>query len=929
MTRWAIACALAHTTALGAQTGKVTGRVTAAATGAAVNGAMVAVEGTAVVARTDSTGSYSLYKVPFGVRFVRATRLGFAPARGEVVIRPNAEVRLDLRMTGNALNLRGVIVTADPNGRARGELGTASVIDREAIRNQMASSLSGVLELLPGVPLQAPGLDAVQQLSLRSVPVSPGGASGPAAVNPSAEQLASFGTLIVLDGVPASNNANLQSLGARGELSFATSAGGGVDLRRIPAATLDRVEVIRGIPSARWGDLTEGAVIVDTRAGAVTPEALVRADARTIEATMIGGTRIGIGQALSMNVNAARTKISPGLRNDASYRVTSEIAHRIVLGGGPTGAEAAGARAVLDTKVSAYRLYEDNPGTEVLKDVSSYSHDAGIQLSERARVRVGATMLALTGAFEDLHQSSYSQAPELRGAMPFTDRLTAGRSIGHYVEGSYIARVHVDGDPRYFYTRIEANRPMTIAGDDHDVRAGAEIRREWSTGPGYQFDVEFPPQVLFNGVQGYARPRRYDDLPAIVTTGLYVDDDFLHAFGHGISLEAQLGARADVLHRGGIGLTGAQDAALQPRVNSQLGLTPWLRLHAGGGRMAKVPSLGDLSPAPQFNDVVNVNWYANDPAERLAVLTTSVFEPSNPRLGYAYLDRVEGGFSIDFAEWGFHADVTTYQDRLSRGAGIRPEPTFLVRDHFQLTDSTTGSGHPPGIIEPASSHDTVPIIVDRRDNNLGLCGSGIEATVSTPEIPRTRTRLALQFADQKSRTTQGGSAFASSFSDFQLTDARERAPYWETVSRGGERMLLTTRLIHQQPEVGLVITGTFQHTLREIRRDFGGSDTLSWSGYVTRSGVLVPVPASERAGAQYIDLRQSRSGLLIDPQRAPPDWVFSLQVSKTMPLSGRLSFYAFNALDRIGVYGGGAVRPQLYASTRFGVEFSAPLAAQR
>ena len=35
----------------------------------------------------------------------------------------------------------------DPAGRARGELGTASVIGSEAIRNQTAASLAGILEL--------------------------------------------------------------------------------------------------------------------------------------------------------------------------------------------------------------------------------------------------------------------------------------------------------------------------------------------------------------------------------------------------------------------------------------------------------------------------------------------------------------------------------------------------------------------------------------------------------------------------------------------------------------------------------------------------------------------------------------------------------------------------------------------------------------
>ena len=58
---------------------------------------------------------------------------------------------------------------------------------------------------------------------------------------------------------------------------------------------------------------------------------------------------------------------------------------------------------------------------------------------------------------------------------------------------------------------------------------------------------------------------------------------------------------------------------------------------------------------------------------------------------------------------------------------------------------------------------------------------------------------------------------------------------------------------------------------------------------------------------------------------APPDWLFSLQVSKTLPLDGRLSFYAFNAFDRIGSYGGRTTVPRFYSPVRFGLEVTMPL----
>ena len=281
----------------------IAGRIADAVAATPLANATVSLEGLALTTISDDQGRYRLDGAPSGPQILRVIRIGYAPLRRPITVPPNGTLTVDIALARSALNLPNIVVTADPAGRARGELGTASVIGSEAIRNQTAASLAGILELIPGTVLQPPGLDGVQQFALRAVPISTGGGIGPNAGGPSAGSLASFGTQVVLDGVPISNNVNLQSLGARAELSFATAAGGGIDLRRIPAATIERVEVIRGIPSARFGDLTQGVVLVDTRAGAVAPEVRLRLDARTTEATVVGGTSLSRRQTATASLN--------------------------------------------------------------------------------------------------------------------------------------------------------------------------------------------------------------------------------------------------------------------------------------------------------------------------------------------------------------------------------------------------------------------------------------------------------------------------------------------------------------------------------------------------------------------------------------------------------------------------------------------------
>ena len=909
----------------------ITGHVIDAVKGVPVDGARVLLEGTGWGAITDTAGFYRLIGVPAGPQTLRVRRIGFAPSRKQVEVPTSGEMVVDLQMASTALKVPGITVTAEPVGRARGELGTASVIEAEAIKNQTATSLAGILELLPGQVLQAPGLDGVQQISLGAIPVSWGGAppGGANVAQPSAQNLASFGTQIVVNGVPLSNNANLQSLGPSGELTFPTSVGGGIGLRRIPASTIERVEVIRGIPSAHYGDVTNGVIIVDTHAGVVDPLLTGLYDAHTLAGSVVGGTAFGAQQTATALLDVTRTMLNPGVNDYRGLRLSGELAHRLTLGA--PAEEDSGAvaepRLVMDTRFDFYKLYDDAPGTVEEPNVGSSSRDAGLQFSERARLRLGHdSRLDLTASVEAVQQRSWSTAPEIRGEMPFTSNLDSGLAVGHFIGGAYQARVDVDGGPRDLYTRLEWTKFGEALGAAHELRAGTELRREWNAGAGYQFDIEYPPQTSFNGVQGFDRPRRFDVIPPEVTSAYYLDDRASYRVGAAGRFDVQAGFRLDLLHRGRSWFSSVRDNAFQPRLNVEYAPQPWLRLRAGAGRMAKTPALASLYPSPQYYDVVNVNWYANDPAERLAVLTTSILDPTNPSLGFSKADRAEVGLEADVPSVGMQFSLVGYLDQLNGGVGIEPQPTYLLRAHYQLSDSTTGTGVPPTIIQPPSYYDTVPALIYRKANNLTLHERGLELTATVRDIPGLQTGVQMQGAWYWNRVDKVAIEFPSGFSTFQLSQTQPRIPYWLGTPTTGQLMLLTTRLIHRQPALGLVVTFTVQYTLRSTNADLGRSDSLSWAGYMTRAGVLVPVPESERGQAQYNDLHIAR-GDIFSQTRSPTDWLLSLQVSKTLPLDGRLSVYAYNALDKIGKWGSVGESAIIYSATRFGVELWLPLAS--
>ncbi len=892
-----------------------------------VHDATITVEGTDRTARSDSLGRYTLRNVPAGPQVLLVRRLGYAPSRTPVTVPIGGTLTVDLVMATSALQLDQLIVTADRTGRARGEVGTASVIDRDAIANQIASSLQGVLELVPGVQLQPPGLDASAQFSLRALAQSSTGGAG-AVSGPGAADIAASGTLIVLDGIPLSNNANLQGIGARGEIAPAAStAGGGVDLRRIPATTLERVEVIRGIPSARWGDLTQGAIIVDTRAAAAPPEFAGRFDPRTVEGNLVGGRAFATDrQALTITGNLAETRSARTLSNASTTRGAGQIAYRMQSASERRIDDVVQPRFTFDTRLDWWQLkYESPERTDIEVGRTSFQDDHGLRLGERAHLALGGGLLEWTSALDASSQDSRETKVLSRPTTPFTDRLTEGRNVGRYIEGPYLAAYDLNGAPRLLYSRLEWARRSRGQLSTH-VRAGLEARREWNAGSGYAFDIAKPPQASpFNGTAGYDRPRTFSTIPSLATSALYVDSRFSARRGQMLA-DVQSGLRLETLHDGGW-TSGVRSAQLQPRLTARLAPRPWFRLTGGIGVVSKSPTVAQMNPAVQYYDLVNVNRFTPDPRERLAVVTTFIRDPRNPSLGPSRARKQEAGFELDGGARRGALNVVFFDDRIRGAVTLKREPSTLPRARYALADTAIGSGKPGRILDPPIGNDPVPIFLDRYTNGGTLGSRGAEFTVSLPVISQLRTRLEVSGATITTTFVTDDRNFGPSniLGDFQVDTSVHRIAYYEGVSTSAKRSLVTWRLVHHQPDLGLVITATVQQRLGESTRTLSAKDSVSFAGYLTRDGVLTPVPAARRNDTEFADLRRDRASVSSSTSTSPSDWLMTLQVAKSLANNGRLSFYFYNLTDKfLTISGGGVIRA--LPSSRFGVELTLPTA---
>ena len=246
----------------------------------------------AIGTTTDADGHYSLPNIPLGKARMRVTYLGKLPI--DTLVDVTRDMRLDFRLHDENFKIKEVVVTATSNDAGQA---TSSTISRMAMDHLQATSLSDIMSLMPGGLSTNPTLNDAQQINIRQV--------SSATAN---DDLNGLGTAIIRDGAPISNNANLSSMnptvaGSASALAGGASPSSGTDVRSISTENIESVEVIRGIPSVEYGDLTSGAVIIRTKAGREPLRIKAKANPNVYQASMGTGFDLG-GSKGALNVSA-------------------------------------------------------------------------------------------------------------------------------------------------------------------------------------------------------------------------------------------------------------------------------------------------------------------------------------------------------------------------------------------------------------------------------------------------------------------------------------------------------------------------------------------------------------------------------------------------------------------------------------------------
>ena len=593
-----------------------------------------------LVTLSDEKGRFSIANIKSGEYEYRISCLGFEEVRGKATFKGDGTDRLDVKLKPLALTLGEVTVTARQQS-----MGSKSVIGQDAIRHIQPKSVADMLQLLPGALTVNPTLNNLGQANIREI----GGNASNA-----------LGTAVILDGIPMSNDANLQAIstskaGSRSGLqsdgmSDQTTAGRGVDLRTVGADNIESVEVIRGIPGVEYGNLTSGVVIIKTKAGRSPLEVKLKADPFSKLAYVGKGFKLSHGGTVNAGVDWSQSYADVRKRYQGYDRITASAGYSNIFN---NGGEHPITFNVSGSFYSNINTYKRDPQLQQLQ-LNYKNENIGGRLSVRGNIKMNNFLTAIdydfSGQIARMLDTHHDWVANPDGVI--TNSMVSGEAQAQFLTRAYYSDYRIEGKPYNFYAQVKTNKYIQLNSKNFtNVKLGFDYRLDGNSGRGLMFDMSNPPQA---GSAQTLRPRSYSDIPAMHALSMFVEDNSTFHIG-ATSLQFAAGVRISNLFLNKEKAKRGSMFVAEPRANLEYtfltkknnSLFDKLAISGGFGISNKMPTLLYLYPDNAYFDSNSLSYQSgvgNNPS--LAIMTTKVIsDTQNPNLRPARSTKWEIGLN--------------------------------------------------------------------------------------------------------------------------------------------------------------------------------------------------------------------------------------------------------------------------------------------
>jgi outer membrane receptor for ferrienterochelin and colicin len=815
---------------------------------------------------TDQNGRFEFTNVPAGKARLTAQCLGKITCVKELDIKEGEEVVLEIKLKEQSYDIKEIEVVAEENQTG---YSTASSVSEKAIEHIQSNSLGDVLQLIPGQVIDNPDLSNANQATLRQA---------------SYNKLNALGTAVIQDGAPLSNNADMQVSNTSSSglaTSFSSVSGKGVDLRQISTDNVESIEVIRGIPSVEYGDLTSGALMVNTKTGESPYEMRIRKNPKTTQLYAGKGFDLG-AQSGNLNVNVDYVKSVDDQR--VTYRgykrLTGDVKYSNHFLPNDTWYS--------ETKISLHTTLDEekqDPDDDRYK-IENRSRDRGLRLNTSGKLKVNksfARTIKYNASASYAHQVGYRQKLITGYIYPLSSARQDTTMPAELVPSSYLSQVDIDGKPISAFFKVTNSFFHKIAGFNHKFTMGGEWRTDGNNGKGRIYDVTRPPRT---GGGMASRPRSYRDIPFLHQLSFYAEDN-IHGELGGRDLKIGVGLRYDNFQPTGLFSTELDHTVLSPRLNIAFEAFENFKVRGGYGLTSKSPALVHLYPDNAYFDLINYNYYPENVDERLIIVSTSVFNSEPEDLKPMTKRKAEVGFDFNLGDKTF--TITAFDERLENGYSFGQQIQFIPVEKYQA--SSYPEGEPPVLDPQPAAIDTFIASYNQPGNYQTNESRGVEFDFKLGQIQCIRTSVQINGAYTQSK----------SYHDREYIYKR-RLPSGDEPDFVGiypsgrgtkdERFNTTVRLVHHIPEFNLVASLSMQNIWIKRHRDIGYAEYPI--GYIDKSGNKHYLTREEAEQEKFEDLVLPYNDYHYTEADWPALWLMNFRLSKDINKDLGFAFFANN-----------------------------------
>lgn len=845
----------------------------------------------------DLNGKFSFQDVPAGKIKLSVKMLGKITL--DTLINVHADLNLDIYLSDADFRLQEVAVTAR---NVQGGNGTSSKISRMAIDHLQANSLADVMSLLPGATTINPNLNSSKQISIRNL----------ADDNTKSQNSNSFGTAIVMNGAPLSNNANLQAMsptvaGGTAPIGGGASPGAGFDVRNVSMDNVESVEVIRGVPGVEYGDITSGVVLVNTKAGEQPLRISAHTNPNISQISLTKGTDLGPDKgALNLGLDYAYNVNDPVQSYLFYQRLTGTALYTNTFFKRLNSTSSIDLMYGKDTR-------KLNPDDQITQSRSS-ARDLGFIFNTRGAVNfenLWLRNLNYVARVGYTTKNGYAESLNTAANAPYSATLTDGAILSNkpntdifdskgnkltniseadklgsafYLPSTYLGRYDINGKELNTYLKANTTFFNKIGTTNHKWILGADFKADKNYGEGKTFSSAAPPYRNLSAVNASFRPRAYKDIPGVNQLGLFAEENFSADLGSR-RLNIIAGLRYD--HFSGNSNT------FSPRVNAMFDLLPnTLSVHAAYGQLAKAPAILYLHPENAYFEYININETASSsiPVEQQVLMTTTrVFNTENEKLQITKNEKAELGFQLNIKQSTL--TVTAFRERLRNGYSFDYATRPVTFNEY------TRAGDGTEAVYDLKESNSVLAKYTMPGNNFVSNTKGIEIELDLGRFSAINSSFSLNGAWIRNESYNKNYFYFDDYSGAGGSARTHIALYEPGMLKDNEERLVTAlRSTHNIPSIGFVVTLTTQVSWREISQTKHGNDSIPLKYISKDDGLTYNFDPARKNEAAFKDLIRPVNERVYIKESFPAMLSFNLNLTKEIADYMRVSFFANNML---------------------------------